>query len=172
MRASTLTTILFASACGSAQPTTPTQPAAPLRASIDGKPFVARSALMTEVNGKAHLAIDPTGREVTVSTIYVFERVVTCGEISHLKDRARLTLADNEHGIQIDVMGKWPLARGQLVTSKTADAAVQTGESRTDVEGTVTIVESTRTSAVISLDLKNPYSNDGAHGDVRLTICW
>jgi hypothetical protein len=175
MRASTLTMILFASACSSAReptttPTPPTTPA-PLRASIDGHPFVARSALMTEVNAKAHLAADPDGHEVTVSTIYVFERVVTCGDLAHVGDRHRLTLADDEHAIQIDVMGAWPRSRAVLATSKDVDAAVQTGTSRTDVQGTVTILEATPTSGVISLDLQNPYSNDGAHGGVRVTVC-
>ena len=58
MRASILTTILFAPACWSAHEptTTTTPPTAPLRGS------------MTEVNAKAHVAANPTGPDVTVST--------------------------------------------------------------------------------------------------------
>jgi hypothetical protein len=162
-------TILFASAC-SARPPTPTIPASPtVSGSINGQPFVARSALMTEVNAKARTAAD--GKSVTVSTIYVFERAVTCAEIAKVEDRHRLKLADKEHGIQIDVVGPWPRPRAILATEKDVDAAVQTGESRTDVQGTVTIVEATGWSGAISLDLKNPHSNDGARGDVSFTVC-
>jgi hypothetical protein len=170
MKASTLITILFAPACGSAhEPTTTPTPPAPLSASIDGQPFVARSALMTAVNAKARASSD--GHSVTLSTIYVFERVVTCGELAHVDDRHRLTLAEHEHGIQLDVLGVWPRARAVLATSKDVDAAVQTGTSRTDVQGTVTIREATPKGGTISLDLQNAHSNDGAHGDVQFTVC-
>lgn len=164
--------ILFA-ACGStpgpSTPPTPLAPLAPLRATIDGQPFVAKSALMTAVNTTARSSSD--GQSVTVSTIYVFERVVTCAEIVKLEDRARLTLAENEHGIQLDVLGEWPRGPGVLATERDIDAAVQTGTSRTEVQGTVTIRESTAKSGTLSLDLQNEHSKDGAHGDVQFAVC-
>lgn len=167
MRASTLITTLVATACtgGPKPPMSPTTATAPLAATIDGEPFVAKSALMTEANGKARSASD--GKHVTVSTIYVFERVV----VARSEDRYYLKLADKERGIQIEILGPWPRGRAVLATDKEAEAAVQTGESRTDVQGTVTIIESTGWSGTISLDVENPHSKDGAKGDVRFTVC-
>jgi hypothetical protein len=170
--------ITILSACSSAhETTTPTTSAPTLRGTIDGKPFVARSALMTEVNATAHAWNDP-GKNVTASTIYVFEREASCSELAHVKKEERyyLKLAEQEHAIQIDMVGGWPHALGTLATAtgKDVEVAVQTGESRTDAQGTVTIVEAKRATGVISLDVQNESSkaSNNAHGDVRFTVCW
>jgi hypothetical protein len=142
--------LLFAlviQACGSpgATPATPS-PTPSLHASIGKKPFVARAALVTEVNttrrmsgpcsaseleeAKARSAWFRThpeawttcgstanGPEVLASQIYIFERVVTCDDLRGKRPH----VAQNEHAIEIDVTGVWPPAQRTALRSHAED---------------------------------------------------
>jgi len=138
-------------ACGStATPITPpasTRPEPVLRASIGNKPFVARSALVTDVNVTRHLSGPCTeaqleeaklrsewfrthpeawstcgstrnGPVVRASTIHIFERVVTCDDL-RATDRP---VAENEHAIDIDLTGVWPPPPRTTLRSHVEDA--------------------------------------------------
>jgi hypothetical protein len=134
-------------ACGSsAAPITPPTAPASFTASIGGKPFVARSALVTDVNRKRQLSAPCNeqqleeakarsewfrthpeawstcgstryGPVVLASAIYIFERVVTCDELEGF-DRP---VAENEHAIEIDLTGVWPQPQRTTLRSHAED---------------------------------------------------
>jgi hypothetical protein len=151
MRRSWLLLAVFFQACRStgAAPITPATPASPtpsLRASIGKRPFVARAALVTDVNTTRRMmgrcspseleeakarsewfrthpeawttcGSTANGPQVLASKIYIFERLVTCDD---LRDTRR-HVAQNEHAIEIDLTGVWPPAPRTTLRSNAED---------------------------------------------------
>jgi hypothetical protein len=133
--------------CG-ATATAPTTsgPTPSLRGSIGNQPFVARSALVTDVNTTRRMSgpcsaseledakarsewfrthpeawhtcsNTANGPRVLASRIRIYERIVTCED--HENERGRV--AENEHAIDIDLTGVWPPAPRTTLRSHAED---------------------------------------------------
>jgi hypothetical protein len=148
MRPRSLVLFILLQGCGAtAIPTsTPARPTSSLHASIGKKPFVARAALVTDINTTRHMSgpcspseLEETkgrsewfkthpeawhtcsstvnGPEVLASQIHIFERTVTCDDL-HGRD---FHVAQNEHAIEIDLTGVWPPAPHTTLRSHAED---------------------------------------------------
>jgi len=139
--------LLLLCACGaSATPDTPPPSTTGLRGTIGNKPFVARSALVTDVNTTRQLSAPcdaeqleeaktrsewfrthpeawstcgstRNGPKVLASQIAIYEREVTCEEARATGGR----IAENEHAIAIDLTGVWPPAPNTRLRSHAED---------------------------------------------------
>jgi hypothetical protein len=149
---------------------------------------------MNEVNQRHRecATVDPgTGlcspgaaHDVLGSTIYIFERVVSCDELERVDPRRRrVTVAENERAILLELTAVWPPAARTVLKTPAAghnldprldqvDAYFNTGESGLAGFGTVTIAEATPTSGLISVELaSDPSRDDRARGSVRVAVC-
>jgi hypothetical protein len=168
-------------------PATPTKTPS-LRASIGNKPFVARTALVTNVNTTRRMmgpcspaqlekakaesewfrthpeawktcGSTANGPEVLASKISIFERVVTCDE---LRGSPRTTLRSNAEGVD---------PRSDHVDASFDDYRPSDGNGGYAAFGTVTFVDATPSEALLALDLADGSGEATARGTVRVTVC-
>jgi hypothetical protein len=156
-----------------------------LDSEIGGTAFHARTALITEANAPTHVGwSDASGRhegDVVVSTLYVFEREVSCRDFKRVEHgRYVVDLGDSERAIELQVQGTWPFRARTVLSTEAKDpmrdhvsAILATSRSGSVADGRVTVVESTRDAGVLDLDLDTRKFNgtDHARGTIRVVVC-
>jgi hypothetical protein len=114
--------VLIACAACATTPPAPTQPPRDgvLEGTLRGRPFLARSALMTPVNSARRLSGPVPGKPghsstefgVTVlqSEIKIYERVVTCADLTPA--RGEIERVAGERTVEVTLQGAWPVVAG------------------------------------------------------------
>jgi hypothetical protein len=181
--------------CASSPPVEPVAPVAPptshprFVATIGERPFVPRTALMTQVNHHAKgSGADSDGNhyelEFTVSEIRIYERAATCADLvgSYFRE---LPLGVDERSVGIRLIGEWPVRSGTVLPTDEHDPRIEHAEvelsegykpmSSTGAFGTVKLTRATRNAGTVWLDV----ATDNAHsrrsgslrGEIRFTVC-
>ncbi len=105
-------------------PTAAEAPPAPtLTGTIGGRAFVARSALMVRANtqmrmcssaltGTGGCSTERDGFDISVSSIRLYERVVTCADLGDEYHRKEARVHGGEHFVELELQGRWPVYPG------------------------------------------------------------
>lgn len=90
-------------------PPPPAPPGPALAGTIGGRPFIAKSALMTGTNVKGRMNAGNGNFDVSLTTIMIFERPMTCAELTRRGSRLEPNLASGEHSIELFFQATWPV---------------------------------------------------------------
>jgi hypothetical protein len=173
----------------------PQQPAAPpqanLNGTIGGRPFVGRTALMVRTNqpfrkcssdmtGTGGCSTDKDGFDITISTLRIFERNVTCADLVMQWGKRNARLQSGEHSIELQMQALWPVAPG---SSWQTDERVATRDQLSSVsfeaegnsggaigKGSVQFQQASREGGVMNVRFTTSNPNLPTSGSVSGTI--
>jgi len=159
---------------------------------IGGRPFVARSALMIKPNapfracsslltGTGGCSTDKDGFDIKISTIRIYERVVTCADVDRrMRD---VPLQNGERSIEVRLQGTWPVAPNASFTTSEQDprrdhidSTFKHGFSSGAIaDGTVRFARAASSDGIVELRLqtKNPKlpTSGSSNGKVAFVVC-
>lgn len=185
-------------------------PAAPIVAAaspgifgtIGGKPFTAHIALMTARDEPfmrcstankpdGQCSTDTDGHAVTISTIMIFERPVTCADVHPVRGQRRgfVPLSPGERVVEIAVDSRWPVPAGSAWNATAGTAAngsddpisitfkATTGSwngmplgNGSVAKGVVRFPNATPSAGVMSIDAASTNPSTAAAGSIRGTV--
>ncbi len=153
-----------------------------LAGTLGDAPFVAKSALLVQLNAPVtatSLQLPGQVFPAVWSTLFVFDRPMTCAEAPQ-----SIVVPNVTRHLQFFVMGRWPLAKGitlPIGVDPSAPASPKfiggslRGLSGSDMTGTVRILHASATSALLAIDAETVTSGTPTSGALRgrlaVTVC-
>jgi hypothetical protein len=151
-----------------------------MNGTIEGRPFVARSALMVKTNQPGKIGDQgPARYDIFVSRIRIYERPMTC------RDAAAQPMS-GERYIEIDLQGRWPFFPGSvwrvdgrhpnsLTDDRVQSVTYETGgsSSGTLAYGEVRFVDTNAAGGTIAMQVSaaNPQFPGSISGAIPFSIC-
>jgi hypothetical protein len=173
------------------QPQTQAAAVANLNGTIGGRSFVGRTALMVRTNqpfrkcssamtGTGGCSTDKDGFDITISTMRIFERNVTCADLVMQYGKRNARLSPGEHSIELQMQAAWPVASGSSWKTDERDATrdqlsavsfeAEGSNGGAIGKGTVQFQQATRDNGVVNVRLTTSNPNLETSGSVSGTI--